>query len=130
MAADSREPAFVWDESDDDLSQDEAPESGADAREQGRVRNPAIVAVFGGLYAVWAVAWVLAVASAPAQPASSLLDAIMFQFGEFLAVVVTPLWFGVVWWKTQETRERTRVWLLVLGLVLLVPAPLIIPVLL
>jgi hypothetical protein len=70
---------------------------------------------------------VLAIVAAPTQQASSLLDAIMYQFGEFLAIVASPLWFGVVWWLTAGVR--TRVVLLVVGLVALVPLPLVLPVL-
>jgi hypothetical protein len=92
-----------------------------------KTENPVLLAVFGGLYAVWTIAWVLAIVAAPTQQASSLLDAIMYQFGEFLGIVAAPLWFGVVWWLT--TAVRTRVILLAAGLVALVPLPLVLPLL-
>jgi hypothetical protein len=69
----------------------------------------------------------LAIVAAPTQQASSLLDAIMYQFGEFLGIVAAPLWFGVVWWLT--TAVRTRVIFLVAGLAALVPLPLFLPLL-
>jgi hypothetical protein len=125
MSSDSREPAFDWGESDEGLvleGRDVTP-----ATPRPKTENPVLLAVFGGLYAVWTVAWVLAIVAAPTQQASSLLDAIMYQFGEFLGIVAAPLWFGVVWWLT--TAVRTRVIFLVAGLVALVPLPLFLPLL-
>jgi hypothetical protein len=54
----------------------------------------------------------------------------MFQFGAFLAMVASPIWFGVVWWLTTESRVRIRVAWLLLGLVFLIPLPLVLPVVL
>ena len=125
MTSDSREPAFDWGESDEGLvleGRDVTP-----ATPRPKTENPVLLAVFGGLYAVWTIAWVLAIVAAPTQQASSLLDAIMYQFGEFLGIVAAPLWFGVVWWLT--TAVRTRVIFLVAGLVALVPLPLFLPLL-
>ena len=125
MVSDSREPAFDWGESDEGLvveSRDIGP-----AVPRTKTENPVLLAVFGGLYAVWTIAWVLAIVAAPTQQASSLLDAIMYQFGEFLAIVASLLWFGVVWWLTAGVR--TRAILLAGGLVALFPLPLVIPLL-
>jgi len=125
MSSDSREPAFDWGESDEGLvveGRDVTP-----VTPRPKTENPVLLAVFGGLYAVWTIAWVLAIVAAPTQQASSLLDAIMYQFGEFLGIVAAPLWFGVVWWLT--TAVRTRAIFLVAGLVALVPLPLFLPLL-
>jgi hypothetical protein len=125
MSSDSREPAFDWGESDEGLvveGRDVTP-----VTPRPKTENPVLLAVFGGLYAVWTIAWVLAIVAAPTQQASSLLDAIMYQFGEFLGIVAAPLWFGVVWWLT--TAVRTRVIFLAAGLVALVPLPLVLPLL-
>lgn len=127
MTSDSRESAFDWGESDDALILgDEKAEAAKSTR--ARSQNPAILAVFGGLYAVWSVAWVLGVVAAPTQQASSVLDAVMFQFGEFLGMVAAPLWFGVVWWLTSASSRVVRVVLLLMGLVVLLPLSLILPV--
>jgi hypothetical protein len=126
MTSDSREPAFDWGESDEGLvveGRDVAP-----AAPRTKTENPVLLAVFGGLYAVWTIAWVLAVVAAPTQQASSLLDAIMYQFGEFLAIVAAPLWFGVVWWLSAGAGTRPRLAWLVAGLVVLFPLPLVLPV--
>ena len=120
------DPAFDWGDSTEPSG---SVESSSEVSAK-KVANPGLLAIFGGLYAVWSLAWVLGIAQTPTQPASSLLDAIMFQFGEFLAMVASPIWFGVVWWSTTESRVIIRVVWLVVGLVLLVPLSLILPVVL
>jgi hypothetical protein len=128
MTSDSREPAFDWGESDEGLvveGRDVAP-----AAPRPKTENPVLLAVFGGLYAVWTIAWVLAIVAAPTQQASSLLDAIMYQFGEFLAIVAAPLWFGIVWWLSAGAGTKPRLAWLVAGLVVLFPLPLVLPVVL
>jgi hypothetical protein len=125
MTSDSREPAFDWGESDEGLvvdGRDVAP-----VAPRPKTENPVLLAVFGGLYAVWTISWVLAIVAAPTQQASSLLDAIMYQFGEFLAIVAAPLWFGIVWWLSAGAGTKPRLAWLVAGLVVLFPLPLVLP---
>ena len=126
MVSDSREPAFDWGESDEGLVVE--GRDVAQATPRPKTENPMVLAVFGGLYAVWTVAWVLAIVAAPTQQASSLLDAIMYQFGEFLAIVAAPLWFGVVWWLSAGAGTKPRLAWLVAGLVVVFPLPLVLPV--
>ena len=126
MTSDSREPAFDWGESDEGLvaeGSDVAP-----ATPRPKTDNPVLLAVFGGLYAVWTIAWVLAIVAAPTQQAGSLLDAIMYQFGEFLAIVAAPLWFGIVWWLSAGAGANRRLSWLLAGLIVLAPLPLVLPV--
>jgi hypothetical protein len=126
MSSDSREPAFDWGESDEGLVVEGRDVTSATSRP--KTENPVLLAVFGGLYAVWTIAWVLAIVAAPTQQASSLLDAIMYQFGEFLAIVAAPLWFGIVWWLSAGAGTKPRLAWLVAGLVVLFPLPLVLPV--
>jgi hypothetical protein len=126
MSSDSREPAFDWGESDEGRVVEGLDVTPVTPRP--KAENPALLAVFGGLYAVWTVAWVLAIVAAPTQQASSLLDAIMHQFGEFLGIVAAPLWFGVVWWLSAGTGGTARLVWLAAGLVVLFPLPLVLPV--
>jgi hypothetical protein len=127
MTTDSTEAAFDWGESDDALVLGDEREARSGER-RAKTQNPVMLAVFGGLYAVWSVAWVLGVVAAPTQQASSVLDAVMFQFGEFLGMVAAPMWFGVVWWLTSASSAATRLILLVTGLIVLLPLSLILPV--
>ena len=125
MTSDSREPAFDWGESDEGLvveGRDDTP-----VTPRPKTEHPLLLAIFGGLYAVWTIAWVLAIVAAPTQQASSLLDAIMYQFGEFLAIVAAPLWFGIVWWLSTGAGTRARLTSLVAGLVVVFPLPLVLP---
>jgi hypothetical protein len=126
MTSDSREPAFDWGESDEGLVVERR--GVAPAAPRPKTENPMLLAVFGGLYAVWTISWVLAIVAAPTQQASSLLDAIMYQFGEFLAIVAAPLWFGIVWWLSAGAGTKPRLAWLVAGLVVLFPLPLVLPV--
>jgi hypothetical protein len=126
MTSDSREPAFDWGESDEGLAVEGRDVTPVNPRP--KTENPVLLAVFGGLYAVWTIAWVLAIVAAPTQQASSLLDAIMYQFGEFLAIVAAPLWFGIVWWLSAGAGAKPRLAWLVAGLVVVFPLPLVLPV--
>jgi hypothetical protein len=87
-----------------------------------------MLAVFGGLYAVWTLAWVLGVVALPTQQASSVVDAVMYQFGEFLAIVAMPLWGALSWKLTAGSARSTRALWMILGLVVLFPVPLVLPV--
>jgi uncharacterized membrane protein len=126
MTADALEPAFDWGESDEGHV---VGKDGGEVPARTKTENPVLLAVFGALYAVWSIAWVLAIVASPTQTASSLLDAIMFQFGEFLAIVSAPVMFGVVWWLSSRQSTGVRSVLLTLGLALLFPAPLVLPLL-
>jgi len=128
MSPDPSEPAFDWGESDDALVLGEDQQKPKTESARVSSNNPVMLGVFGGLYAVWSVAWVLGIAASPTQQASSVVDAVMFQFGEFLGMVATPLWFGVVWWLSSGSSRALRLSLLILGLVVLLPLPLILPV--
>jgi len=130
MAPDQPEPAFVWDDSgDDSLLWAEPDSSETEDRNASTTRsNPGMLAVFGGLYAVWFLAWVLGVVALPAQPASSVVDAVMYQFGEFLAIVATPLWGALAWKLTVGSKRSPRALWMTLGLVVLFPLPLVLPV--
>ena len=126
MTSDSREPAFDWGEPDEGLVVE--GRNVARATPRPKTENPVLLSVFGGLYSVWTIAWVLEIVAAPTQQASSLLDAIMYQFGEFLAIVAAPLWFGVVWWLSASAGTRPRLVWLVAGLVVVFPLPFVLPV--
>jgi hypothetical protein len=81
--------------------------------------------VFAGLYLAVVVGWILSV-QLLSYPGLDLAGEIMWQFGEFLAMVSAALWFAAVVSLTPEDIARRGlkrfVWLTV-GLALLVPWP-------
>lgn len=74
-------------------------------------------------YLALAIGWIFAVqyAAGPAQ----LFPAILWQFGEFLALLAAPLWFAATLHLTRESRPRVRVGWLALGTLVLLPWPVI-----
>jgi hypothetical protein len=87
-----------------------------------------LTAVFGGLYVIWALGWVLGLANQTVQPLDGVLDQVMFRVGDFLAYIATPLWFVGVLWLGTNWSVRTRAGVLLAGLIILIPWPFILPV--
>lgn len=99
------------------------PEGGApDEAPGGRGRRAATVA-FAAPYLALAIGWIFAVqlADSPAQ----VFPAVLWQFGEFLAMLVAPLWFAATLTLTRDSRPRVRVGWLALGTLVLLPWPII-----
>ena len=108
---------------DDEFKQD-SPAEPPREREPGTV----LAAILGGLYVMWGLAWVIGLANQPIQPMLGVLDQVMVRFGEFLAYIATPLWFVVVLWLGTTWSVRARAGALLLGLIVLLPWPFILPV--
>ena len=108
---------------DDEFDQD-SPAEPPPEREPGTV----LTAILGGLYVMWGLAWVIGLANQPLQPMLGILDQVMVRFGEFLAYIATPLWFVVVLWLGSSWSVRARAGALLLGLLVLLPWPFILPV--
>jgi hypothetical protein len=88
------------------------------------------VAVLAVLYVLWALAWVVGLNQTPALVTGSTLDNSLYRLGEFLAYISAPLWFvGVVWLGLSWTAKK-RTGVLLLGLIILLPWPYILPVVL
>lgn len=102
------------DASDADPEPEEAP--------GGTGRRAATIG-FALPYLALAIGWIFAVqlASGPTQ----LFPAIVWQFGEFLAMLAAPLWFAATLHLTREHRPRVRVGWLALGTLVLLPWPVI-----
>lgn len=101
--------------------------AGASAAVRTRTDTALLVTtgVFAGLYLATAVGWVLS-AQLLSSPYLDLAGEIGWQFSEFLAMIAAVLWFGAVWVLTPAGtpwRAAKRVGWLLLGLVLLVPWP-------
>lgn len=107
-----REP--VADVSLEDEGSDEAPGSGG--------RRVATVA-FAVPYLALAIGWIFSVQLVDSP--SQLFGAILWQFGEFLAMLAAPLWFAATLMLTRDSAPRVRVGWLALGLLVLLPWPII-----
>lgn len=75
-------------------------------------------------YLAIAVGWIFAVQQL-SSGSGSLFGEILWQFGEFLAMLVAPLWFAATLTLTRESRPLVRVGWLALGLGVLLPWPLV-----
>lgn len=126
----SDDDAFRFDPSDD--WEAESPESGDSIAEDAHPESGLTwtIGVLAVLYVVWALLWVMGLAQTPPLTAGSEFDNTMYRVGEFLAYIASPLWFvGVVWLGTRWTH-KTRTGVLLLGLLLLIPWPYVLPVVL
>lgn len=93
-----------------------------------------LAAVFGLVYLVFTIGWILAVQRTDAGT-TDLVPQILWQFGEFTAIVAAPLWFGATLSLTrpsqarptqaQPTQAGARAGWLALGAGVLIPWPLL-----
>ncbi len=81
-----------------------------------------LTGAFGIIYLALAVGWILAV-QYTGSGSTALVTEVLWQFGEFTAIVSAPLWFGAVLTLTRTGRLLTRAGWLALGVGLLVPWP-------
>ncbi|GAB3036597.1 hypothetical protein GCM10027052_13740 [Parafrigoribacterium mesophilum] len=81
--------------------------------------------VFAGVYLLYTIGWFGAVLRNTLTLAG-LIPEVMYQFGEFLAIVAPALWFGAVLLLTRGRRPLTRVLWLLVGMVVLVPWPMVV----
>jgi hypothetical protein len=88
-----------------------------------RGRSVATVA-FAVPYVVIAIGWIFAVQQLSSGSAS-LFGEILWQFGEFLAILAAPVWFAATLTLTKAHRPLVRVGWLALGVGLLLPWPLV-----
>lgn len=156
MTADRREEALDWGDPDDPSwvdpgAPDSEPGAGAVLEHDGAA-DPAAVAggahetsaastadrrraaiaaatgVLGGVYLAYSVGWILSVGTLQLQGATLLIE-VMYQFGEFLAIIACALWFGAVMALTRGGRPAVRLGWLALGTLVLVPWPFLLAVL-
>jgi hypothetical protein len=73
-------------------------------------------------YLVFTIGWILSVQQL-ASGATSLFAEILWQFGEFLAILSAPFWFATTLSLSRDSRPLVRVGWLALGLGVLVPWP-------
>jgi hypothetical protein len=100
----------------EDVDPDHTPRPGPG----GRV----LTGAFGLVYLALTVGWILGV-QFTGSGSTDLTTEILWQFGEFTAIVAAPLWFGAALTLTRGGRLLTRAGWLALGAGLLVPWPLL-----
>jgi hypothetical protein len=81
-------------------------------------------AIFAVLYLALTLGWVLSV-QRTSSGTTAVWTELLWQFGEFMAIVAAPLWFGVTVALSRDSRVGIRVGWLALGAAVLVPWPLI-----
>jgi hypothetical protein len=86
--------------------------------------STALTFLFGVVYLGLTVGWILGV-QYTGSGTTDLATEVLWQFGEFTAIVAAPLWFGATLTLTRAGRLVTRVGWLALGAGLLVPWPLL-----
>ena len=79
--------------------------------------------LFAVPYLAFAIGWIFSVQAAPGPV--ELGPSILWQFGEFLAMLSVPMWFAATLTLTRAYRPLVRVGWLALGLGVLVPWPII-----
>jgi hypothetical protein len=79
-------------------------------------------------YLVLTIGWILAVQQLTSG-ATALFAEILWQFGEFLAILSAPFWFATTLSLTRDRRPLVRVGWLALGVGLLVPWPFVLSLL-
>ncbi|MGO4692402.1 DNA polymerase III subunit gamma/tau [Glaciibacter sp. 2TAF33] len=80
--------------------------------------------ILAGVYLLYAVGWFIGV-SRMSNPLTDPVGQFMFSLGAWTAVVSPLVWFGAAFQLTRD-RPRTRIVVLLLGVVLLAPLPFII----
>ncbi len=87
----------------------------------------AATVVFAVLFLGVVVGWILS-AQITGSTATDVFSQVAWQFGEFVAIVSGALWFLAVLTLTPESRTRVRVGWFALGVVVLVPWPVLLAV--
>jgi hypothetical protein len=107
-----------------DTDLDELPDADA-PRTPGERALLAGTVAFGLVYLALSIGWISS-AQLLIYPSLDLLGEIMWQFGEFLAMIAPALWFAAAFTLTSESvarRGRKRMLGLLVGALVLVPWP-------
>ena len=103
----------------------EAQKAADAARTRTATSSLALVSlgIFGGIYLLYTIGWVIGVARIQ-NPQADVVSEFMFSLGLWLAVAAPAVWFAVTFALTR-THPRARIGWLLLGVVLLAPLPFI-----
>jgi hypothetical protein len=87
----------------------------------------AATVLFAVVYLGVVVGWILSV-QITGSPASDLFSQVAWQFGEFVAIVAGALWYLAVLTLTPDSRTAVRVGWFALGVLILLPWPILLVV--
>ncbi|ARC57350.1 hypothetical protein AS850_09710 [Frondihabitans sp. 762G35] len=126
----SRDPSYVEGPAADAASTavgddpDDDPEEDDEELPEGVLSSPLLVAhgVFGAVFLLYTVAWLLAVSRGSA-PNLAGVPLAFWYIGQYLAVVSAPLWFTAALLLTPVTPPKARLIWFVAGVVVLLPWP-------
>jgi len=128
-AVDHDDEALSWGEADDATHVDAAHNPVAvkdrgDRDPEAPETSGALVGfgVFGGLYLLYTVAWLLTASTSYVSGVDTVLT-VFVEVLRFLAILAPALWFTVVLWAARGSRTRTRLLWMLLGAVVLFPWP-------
>ena len=130
MTADPDEDALAW-AGDTDPSHIDAPQPRVEVVETP-AEKPSIPSVLlitygilGGIYLIYTLGWVITVQRLNGARAASteVLNAIMFQLGEFLAIASPAIWFGAAFLLTRGRKPIVRLLILLAGIIAVLPWP-------
>lgn len=109
-----------------DADAGQAADRGTDADTAGPTSNAALIilGIFGGIYALEAIGWVIGGLRLRAY-AEFLVSPVAYQVSLWLAVLTPFIWFGTVLFLTRGGRTWVRVLLLAAGALLVLPWPFI-----
>ncbi|RZT58118.1 hypothetical protein EV140_2358 [Microcella alkaliphila] len=110
----------------------ETGEAGRAAGERGRSALLVATSVFGGIYIMYVVGWLIgglrlsqSIFQSLSDSGAGVLELNAYRFAEFLAIIATPLWFIAVVVLTAGSATRRLGWLAI-GLLILAPWPFLI----
>ena len=94
----------------------------ADAAAQPGSAELVLLGVFGGVYLLYTIGWILTVTGFGALGGDDPVASFMFSVGLWLAVLAPALWYAVAFAATRGRPRVRLVWLLA-GAIVLVPLP-------
>lgn len=100
-----------------------AGEPVAEAREQTSSVMLVTLGIFGGVFLLYSVGWLISAFRPDAAVPSDAVGRFMFDLGQGLAVAAGPVWMAATLWLTRGGRPVVRIAMLLLGVLLILPWP-------
>ncbi len=111
-------------EPDEAAAADRTPAEPAVAeREQMSSVMLVTLGIFGGVFLLYSVGWLISAFRPDAAPPSDAVGRFMFDLGQGLAVAAGPVWMAATLWLTRGGRPLVRIAMLLLGVLLILPWP-------